>query len=320
MSTKLAAEFFTRARDLEQDAARYPDERGTILVEAAHQWERAGQVDQAVALLREVLALGGEDAEFARYSLADICFKQGADSDAWGHLRALEEMGRPSMGPATLAAKMLEARSEYEAALHWFDRAIGTVDVEALRKPSSTPSMATIPLFGRQRCRTQLGLPVDELDRVADIAEDNRRQFAERLDLFAAAGQAAAAPRSAVVRMLVWQRAEQRLAAQRWPDVFTARIIGNHADIEKRLRELSVDSNVTRIELVLGSVAGFTEYLRETRGDPAEESTRLAYSDHASKQGRMISWPPGRNQLCWCGSKLKYKKCCGTPAIAHRDQ
>jgi hypothetical protein len=28
-------------------------------------------------------------------------------------------------------------------------------------------------------------------------------------------------------------------------------------------------------------------------------------------QGTMIEWPPGRNQPCWCGSAVKYKKCCG---------
>ena len=23
------------------------------------------------------------------------------------------------------------------------------------------------------------------------------------------------------------------------------------------------------------------------------------------------AWPPGRNDVCWCGSERKYKKCCG---------
>ncbi|MCA1670786.1 MAG: penicillin-binding protein activator, partial [Actinobacteria bacterium] len=123
MGTTTAAEFCARARELEQDAVRYPDERGEILLEAADEWARAGQVDQAVALLREVLTLGGKDAAFARHSLADLCFQQGADSEAWEHLRALEEMTPVGKGPAELVGEMLEARGEYEAALRWFDRA-----------------------------------------------------------------------------------------------------------------------------------------------------------------------------------------------------
>lgn len=283
------------------------------MLEAADKWERAGQVDQAVALLREVLTLGGEDAGFARYNLADLCFKQGADSDAWEHLRALEEMEPANTGPTELVGEMLEERGEYEAALRWFDRAIETVDVKAITKSGAGPSLAAIPLFGRQRCRAKLGLPIDELDRLADIAEDNRREFADRLDRFTA-DRAAAAAQASAVEMLVWQRGEQQLAKKRWPEVFSTDVVSNHADIEERLRELSQEQKSTRISLILGSVDGFADYLNRTGGDPAEESVRLAYAEHARGKGRVISWPPGRNQLCWCGSERKYKKCCGAPA------
>ena len=30
-----------------------------------------------------------------------------------------------------------------------------------------------------------------------------------------------------------------------------------------------------------------------------------------ARSGGAISWPPGRNDSCWCGSALKYKACCG---------
>ncbi|MGH3938512.1 MAG: SEC-C metal-binding domain-containing protein [Pseudonocardiaceae bacterium] len=322
MSTKSATELCTLAQELEQDAVRYPDERGEILLEAADKWERAGQIDQAVALLREVLTLGGEDAGFARHGLADLCFKQGADSDAWEHLRALEEMEPATTGPAVLVGEMLEARGEYEAALHWFDRAIETVDIEAIPKPHASTSLSAMPLFGRQRCRTKLGLPIDELDRVADIAEENRQEFVDLLDRFTASRAAPAAPASAVasaseIEMLVWQRGELQSAMQRWPLVFAAHAVNDHADIEQRLRQLSQQQKPTRISLILGTVDGFTDYLDRTGDDPGEEPVRLAYAKQAKKQGRMISWPPGRNQLCWCGSQRKYKKCCGTPTTAH---
>ncbi|MGH3928483.1 MAG: SEC-C metal-binding domain-containing protein [Pseudonocardiaceae bacterium] len=321
MSTKSATELCAQAQELEQDAVRYPDERGEILLEAADKWERAGQLDQAVALLREVLTLGGKDAQFARHSLADLYFTQGADSDAWEQLRALEEMEPASTGPASLVAEMLESRGEYEAALHWFDRAIETVDIEEITKPGAGPSLSAMPLLGRQRCRAKLGLPVDKLDRAADIAEDNRREFVDLLDRFAANRATPAAPvfaadPTSAVEVLVWQRAELQLAMQRWPAVFAADAVNDFADIERRLRELPQKQKPARISLILGSVDGFADYVDRTGGDPAEESVRLAYAKQAREQGQMISWPPGRNQRCWCGSERKYKKCCGAPATA----
>jgi uncharacterized protein YchJ len=27
----------------------------------------------------------------------------------------------------------------------------------------------------------------------------------------------------------------------------------------------------------------------------------------------VVAWPPGRNERCWCGSGVKYKKCCAAP-------
>ena len=58
-------------------------------------------------------------------------------------------------GPATLAAEMLETRGEYQAALDWFDRALQSVDVEAIAEPGGRPSLAAgvlqVPWQGRSR-------------------------------------------------------------------------------------------------------------------------------------------------------------------------
>ncbi len=316
VTVKLAEDVRARAHELEQEIIRYPEERGEILLEAAEQWERAGEVDHAVALLGEVLALGGRDGGFARYSLAEICFKQGADSDAWAHLRALEETEPSGPGPAELVAELLEQRGEYGEALRWFDRAISAVDAEqlaAIGRRGAAPSLMAMPLFGRQRCRAKLGLPVDDLDRAADVAEANRLEFVDRLER-AAAARTSAASRPRAIEMLVWQRAEHQLAARRWPEVFTADVACRYAAIEQRLREESRAQNATKVTLISGSVDGFAGYLERTGDDPAEESVRLAYAGQARDSGRTMTWPPGRNQPCWCGSARKYKKCCGATA------
>ncbi|WP_432834369.1 SEC-C metal-binding domain-containing protein [Dactylosporangium sp. CA-092794] len=301
-----------RAVALEQDAVRYPEERGEILLEAADQWKQAGEPDRAVALWHELIDAGGEDAGYARYGLVELYFEQGRDPEAHEHLKALEA-GPVAGGPAGLVAELLAERGDDEAALRWFDRAIATLgedDVAAIGEPGGSPSIHAPLFFGRQRCRRALGLPADDWDRVADVAERNRLEFVRLLER-AAGAHGRRGPAEGT--MLVWQRDEQQRAARRWPSVFTPDTIGNHPGLEQRLHQLTRESGLSKITLILGSVDGFAAYLDETGGDPDEEQVRLAYGERARAEGRHMSWPPGRNEPCWCGSARKYKKCCGVP-------
>ena len=305
-----------RATELEQDAVRYPDERGELLLEAATAWKTAGEPERAVALLHEVMSLGGEDAGFARYSLADLCFEQGRDVEAWEHLRALEAEAARDAGASSLVAELLAERGEDEAALRWFNRAISALDadeVAAVGEPGGTPSLYANLFFGRQSVRRQLGLPADEWDRVADVAEQNRLDFARLLEQ-AATGRR---PTPASASMLVWQREEQQRAARRWPSAFPPESIGHHPQVEQRLHDLCQEQGFAKVTLILGSVDGFAAYLDDVGGDPIEEKVRLAYAEQAYAQGRHLPWPPGRNSTCWCGSGRKYKKCCGDPRLAY---
>jgi hypothetical protein len=46
--------------------------------------------------------------------------------------------------------------------------------------------------------------------------------------------------------------------------------------------------------------------------DPADGDARSIYAAELNRTGRAISWPPGRNDPCWCRSGRKYKRCCGS--------
>ena len=301
------------ALELEQEAVRFPEQRGELLREAAEQWQLAGESDRAIELFTEVLTFGGEDAAYARYSLAEISFATGHDNEAWAHLTAWEDSGPSDLGPAGLVAELLEERGEYEAALRWFDRAVGLLDAHEVARIGEPgfPSLNAGLLFGRQRCRRELGLPVDDLERVADVAEGNRREFVDLLEQAAAGGSAQKIRgRPDDAQMLVWQREEQQRAAKRWPQVFPPDILGHHPQVEQRLQEMCHDQGITKVTLIPGTVVGFADYLERTGGDPAQEQVRLAYAGEVHAQGRTIAWPPGRNQPCWCGSGRKYKRCC----------
>ena len=102
-------------------------------------------------------------------------------------------------------------------------------------------------------------------------------------------------------------------AIERWPDL-TDEMPAAHdqyrAAIEARLRTLQPQLNGTRLALVQLSVDEVEE--RATAdglgADSAEARGRVAAE--ATRQGRGLLWPPGRNEPCWCSSGEKYKRCC----------
>lgn len=298
------------ARELELQAAEYPDERAEILLEAAHHWQRAGDATRATCLLEEVRGIGGLDAEYACASLADLCFERGDEQAGWAHIAALEDSGAADAGPAGLVAELLEERREYVAAQRWFDIAISRLDEDELAAmgQGEYPSLNAGLLFGRQRCRQVLGLPADDLDEMAQAEELRRLDFVHTLQRYDALDQG-----PILIRVLIWQQEQQRIAADRWPDLFTADVLDHHTEVEKRLRGTATLHATSRFALVTGDVDGFTAYLERTGEDPAEEQTRLSYANEVYDRGQFVTWPPERNKACWCGSHRKYKKCCGAP-------
>jgi uncharacterized protein YecA (UPF0149 family) len=51
-------------------------------------------------------------------------------------------------------------------------------------------------------------------------------------------------------------------------------------------------------------------YADREGGDPTDLHVLQGYAQHPEESSQETAWPPGRNQECWCGSGLKYKKCC----------
>jgi hypothetical protein len=144
----------------------------------------------------------------------------------------------------------------------------------------------------------------DELDESVQLMADHAEDFTRALT-------PPAPPRE--VRVLFWPRDEIARAHDTWPEVV------QHADVdaivaerEAANRELS-ETGVARITMVPLTTAKLLDFAARTGGDPADEDTRLACLNEIFEEGGAIGWPPTRNERCWCGSALKYKKCCGRP-------
>jgi len=61
---------------------------------------------------------------------------------------------------------------------------------------------------------------------------------------------------------------------------------------------------------VAGSYDGLAAFLAEHGGDANDPDVLDAYAEQVETTTGVLPWPPGRNEDCWCGSDLKYKKCC----------
>ncbi|MEQ7005933.1 SEC-C metal-binding domain-containing protein [Actinopolymorpha sp. B17G11] len=304
------------ARALERELPDYPDERGEILLEAAHHWHRAGEHGRAIALLTECVELGGEDGGLARCSLADVLFDLGRGDEAQDQLDALRRDRPASITPYFLVGELLEERREYDEALRWFNIAVSRCTEEDLPGPDRDPgplSFAGMILAGRRRVRRALGLPADNLDNKV-VEPGAAPPFVDQAGLDDALSDNAS--RSVQVRVLFWPRPEIPLAHERWPQLV------QHRDADTFLRErelanrqLAVAPNRTRIVMVPLTVAKLTEYAERTGKDVADDATRKACMEEIADEGGVIDWPPARNAPCWCGAGRKYKKCCGRPDL-----
>jgi len=63
----------------------------------------------------------------------------------------------------------------------------------------------------------------------------------------------------------------------------------------------------------------YLPWCNNERLDPESSGTRAHYAAELTRRGEAISWPPGRNDPCWCGSGRKYKHCCATVSYVPDD-
>lgn len=295
------------AAELEAELDLYPDQRGEILLEAAEHWRRAGAHDRAIDLLTRAIEDGGEDGGNARVALAEVLFDLDRAADADTQLDALRHSRTDSPVPCHMAAELLEQRGDYRQALTWFNMAVSRLTDEEMAETDTENgflSYANNVLAGRRRIRRAQGLPPDELD-------ESVQSFAEHLDELAHMPAPPTTPRQA--RILFWPRDEFPRAHETWPGLVEHTDFAVFAaDREKANRELA-DSGIARLTMAPLTVAKLLEYTTRTGTDPTDSDTRLACMNEIIDEGKSVHWPPPRNAPCWCGSTIKYKKCCGRP-------
>jgi tetratricopeptide (TPR) repeat protein len=298
-------------KKLEADADVYPDERAEILLEAADAWQRAGHPGRAGAILNDLIQHGGDYGCDARIKLADLHLAAGDAELAHAELNAAAK--DPALGErqCELAAELLAAYGDLDQAARWYDRAAARLtgdQLDALRRRDSWLTIGTtIMLRNRQQVRRQLGRQPDTLDTlVPELPDPEKPSTAEDLlDLMDAGtipGQ---------TRMLTFQRDQRRLAQQQWPGECEQPEDEYYAAAEQRWREVR-NGGVPSVTVVPAQVDDLMAFARHHGGSPIDAGIKRRYCQSVP-DGATIPWPPERNAACWCGSRRKYKKCCGRP-------
>jgi SEC-C motif len=155
----------------------------------------------------------------------------------------------------------------------------------------------------RHRLRRSLDLPHDAHDHLAD-----RMQEAIHDALMSAIEQD-----DEGTSLLFWPQQEFDRVLLRWPGL--AEEYGHTWDEYRTTVQRSLvlwsESGCPRLALLAGAADELASYAdRNGGGDPTDPQVRQGYAQHLEEHPRETAWPPGRNHECWCGSGLKYKKCC----------
>lgn len=301
------------AEDLERDAIAYPEERGEILLEAAGQWSAAGEDERALRIYDDLVASApGEDAQWAIAEKIEVLGRLGRHEDVRTEMARLKESSADP-GPASVVAEFLESQDRLEEALTWFNIACRDVIGDEGEEIEAETTFMRTELDGRARVRKALGLPPDALDQRVG---EKRAELVSMLDEFAGHD---ASPRANKGLGSFFVRSDVKRA-------FAEGLV--HADaledddvesyfrrVERGWRSSARETGVARFTILPTTVDDLLMYGEDHGCNPRDQQVRMDYLQHRVHEGALtLSWPPERNQPCWCDSGRKYKKCCGSAA------
>lgn len=281
--------------------------RAAWLSSAGERWEMEGDLERAKACYEQAAQDGGDAYLDPRAELVHVLLELGETArvdELLQQLRSDLRAGWSGRFVHETVGEGLELHDRLEEALRWFSAGL----THAQRDDPEAIDLGC--LNGRYRVRRALDLPHDRYD---ELCEQRRREYAADIDN----EQRLHTPprdtgRDARFAVLYWPEKDFRRLVEQWP-VLREDYGSDHAEhrsvVEHRLRSLGPEHG----EAVVG-IGDLDDYLGYVgkRGEKADSAaTRAGYAAHLGIQGRFVAWPPGRNDRCWCGSGLKYKRCCG---------
>ncbi|MDG4805241.1 SEC-C metal-binding domain-containing protein [Micromonospora sp. WMMD1120] len=278
-----------------------PADTGYALLVAADILRQAGDLADALALATRAIAEQPDDDAYARAVRAGLLLRLDRTDEGLAELTALRPLLETDPDAAYLIDELAGA-GHTDTAVEWLTGALDVL-LERSRaqqhESEDAQDAAAAMIYGlaqqRHDLREDMGLPHDEYDTLADRLRDAASHALDALD-------------DGPATLLFWPKAEFDALLVRWPalaESYPTTWDGHRAQIERAFVETS-GLGGTGLGVVAGSVDGLAAFAGT---EPIDEETLDEYADSLEDTG-VTSWPPGRNDTCWCGSGTKYKKCC----------
>lgn len=289
--------------------------------ELAEAYDQLGRVEEALREADLLVELGYRSQPDPRCRRAEILTRHGRLAEAAAIWEAVAADTPDDVWVYNNAGLEYGAIGEHELALDWLTRAlelaVRTGDPERLLGQLRDLRAASLAALGREPDGLQTATPT--LTR----REHGESQPGSRLNRKVPPAREPAPP---VPVALAWLPADEYAESpQRWPDLADSPLLHDdegepvsHAvycrRMEGRLRAHS-EAGMARLSVVAVRSAEFNPWVADNAPDePDPAQLRAQYAaDVARDPSRTVTWPPGRNEPCWCGSGRKYKKCCGAP-------
>ncbi len=312
--------------DEDPDAADYLDVL-ELHSELAETYDRLGRVEEALRHADVLVERGYRCQPDPRCRRAEILTRHGRLAEAAPIWEAVAADTPEDVWVYNNAGLEYGAVGEHELALSWLTRAlelaVRTGDPERLVGQLRELRAASLAKLGREPDELQSAVPTR--------AVPGRWEWPRSVGSGAPAEREVTLsrePAGQVVVAVAWlPAAEYAEWPSRWPDLVDSPLCHgeggepvSHAvycrRMEGRLRAHR-ESGVTRLAVVAVRSAEFSRWVAENateEPDPSQLRARYA-AGVARDPSRTIAWPPGRNDLCWCGSGRKYKSFCGVPGV-----
>ena len=304
-----------------KELAAYPDDTFEVLMDSAAELRRAGRAAQARRLLETVREHPptSEDGQYASVELADLLRESQDPRDTAEAERITSELLRPGhlgQGPADLLGEYMRELERWDEALRCFNIAARELLAEPPEELAEEDDLSLSPLVNRLLARMKLGLPHDDHDEVALAVAQRQAEGALELPYEEDRPEQGGPAREVEA---LYSRAAFDGARDR--GLLSGETAEHGADAyyraaERSLRERDREHPGTPRSAVLHGVEEVVEFAERSGLDPADDDTALTWADLelTADDPRLRSWPPGRNEPCWCASGRKYKKCCGSPS------
>jgi hypothetical protein len=290
-----------------------PDDDVYALSLAAEIAERSEDLPLAVTLAGRAAAIAetrGPRFGHARALYGELLLRSGREDEGMAVLGGLRGLLTSDENAIYYVSEALEQAGHTQVAVRWLTAALEAAlerrNAVVSRRGDRVYEQAAVIGFAlaqvRHRLRRELDLPHDDHDLLADRLREAADEINARED-----------KEYEGTAVLYWPLDQFNALLLRWPtlaDVYGASWHEHRTRLEQGLVALS-ESGEARLAVFAGSVDDLAEYVARHGGDVADSEVRQDYVEHREQtHSTRHLWPPQRNEVCWCGSGVKYKRCC----------